>query len=440
VLARSPGGDELLRHSTRPTPPLARHRDDAVCAVIPAAARERQAVALGRSLRQAAGIIQLPETSTLRTALPVPTWNAIASPLGNLGLDAKPDAAGRAITTLTLADLRKFLECPLQGSVRVLLPIRDDDDAEDEAEAALRERENLGDARIATLPLLRDLFASALNAGAAGDGALAERYDAAIAGLVLDGTLPSGLFGAIVRDQHLALLRSWRDGLQAKFGELPTGIAPIWFGTAPEHRRDVAIAPAIPLTVPLPDGPRVIGLHGASEPLARVGGGPLALTLMGRRRRDYLERDRLRAWLTHLALSASGRGADRLLATLVLAGERDGEPADPHVGVFEPISAPDASALLASLAAELLADVYPYLLPCEGVFTWKRRQRKGEAMTVPEAVLLLRDDGRTRLSSARGPVADALRYPPPAAGDADGVVERRFNPYFQSLRELEEPA
>ena len=55
--------------------------------------------------------------------------------------------------------------------MRVLLPMRDDDDADDEAEAALRERENLGDVRVQTLPLLRDVFARAIDAGATDDGA-----------------------------------------------------------------------------------------------------------------------------------------------------------------------------------------------------------------------------------------------------------------------------
>src|SRR5262249_7032040 len=145
VLASGPDGNRLVQEITRKSPPLGRHEDADVCAVIPAAARERQAVALGRSLRQAANAIQLPEASALATALAPAAWEAIAPPLGRIALTARPDAPRRMITTLTLADLRRFLECPLQGSVRVLLPMRDEDDADDDAEAALRERENLGD-------------------------------------------------------------------------------------------------------------------------------------------------------------------------------------------------------------------------------------------------------------------------------------------------------
>ena len=55
-------------------------------------------------------------------------------------------------------------------------------------------------------------------------------------------------------------------------------------------------------------------------------------------------------------------------------------------------------------------------------------------MTVREAVLLVRDDNFTHLSSDRGPVADARRYPVPADWDADEYVARRFKPYFDALQ------
>ena len=53
-------GPELAESITRPRPPLLRHEDEAACAVIPAAARERQAAVLGAGLRRAAGAVELP--------------------------------------------------------------------------------------------------------------------------------------------------------------------------------------------------------------------------------------------------------------------------------------------------------------------------------------------------------------------------------------------
>ena len=437
VLASGPGGDDLVGAITRATPPLARHEDDGVCAVIPAAARERQAVALGRSLRSAADVIQLPDVGELGASLAPEAWAALAAPLGRIPLTGRSDTHRRQIDTLTLTDLRRFLECPLQGSVRVLLPMRSDDAAEDEAEAAFRERENLGDARVQTVPLLRDVLGRAMDIRATDDDALAARYDAAIAALRLDGTVPSGVFGAVVRSQHLALLSAWRDTLRGALdGHLPAGLAPIWYGTAPEHRRDIQIAPAIALDVSSSDGRRAISVVGQSEPLALVAGERIAVTLATTRGRDdYPDRARLRAWLTHLALAASGSGAGRPLTSFVIGGPRYGEPVKPTRTDFAPIGAEDARALLTSLAAELLSHVHAYLMPCEGVFTAKRKQLKGRALTVREAVMMLRDDGFTSLSSDRGPIPglDARRYPVPL--DADSVAAKRFGPFFASFQE-----
>ena len=437
VLASSPAGEELVAAVTRKSPPLARHEDDGVCAVIPAAARERQAVALGRSLRKAAGVIQLPDAGALGALLAPAARDAVAAPLGRIPLAAKADAPRRPITTLTIADLRRFLECPLQGSVRVLLPMRDDDDADDEAEAALRERENLGDVRIQTLPLLRDVFARAIDAGATDDGPLADRYDEMIAGLRLDGTLPSGLFGKVVRQRHLVALQSWREGLrEALDARLPTGLASIWYGAAPEHRRDIQISPAIPLSVPMPDGPRAISLVGQSELLTTIDGDAHALSFVtARARGEDTQRDRLRGWLTHLVRSASGAAAaGRKLVFLALGANRDG-PAQVDRTIFAPLAQADAQALLAALAADLLSGVHDYLMPCEAIFTWRRRQKREQPMTVPQAIMFVRDDGFTRISSDRGPVTDARRYPVPGEGDANARVERRFRPYFDAIGE-----
>ena len=53
-----------------------------------------------------------------------------------------------------------------------------------------------------------------------------------------------------------------------------------------------------------------------------------------------------------------------------------------------------------------------------------------------DAVLLVRDDNFTRISSRFGPVADADRYPVPDAREADAIVARRFQPYFDGFEEL----
>ena len=56
-------------------------------------------------------------------------------------------------------------------------------------------------------------------------------------------------------------------------------------------------------------------------------------------------------------------------------------------------------------------------------------------MTVREAVCWCATTASRVISSDRGPVADARRYPVPAERDADAHVARRFGPYFDAFEE-----
>src|SRR5262249_14170463 len=151
-----------------------------------------------------------------------------------IGWVAPPPAPSglRARRGLTLADLRRFLECPLQASARVLLPVGEDGDASADAEAALREPEQLDEARIETVPFLRQL-APQLLSGDLGDepeAAVTAAYDRAAAFKTLDGTLPDGLFGRAARARHLGLLGLWISGVRRAAGGPLLAPGPLWLG------------------------------------------------------------------------------------------------------------------------------------------------------------------------------------------------------------------
>jgi hypothetical protein len=188
--------------------------------------------------------------------------------------------------------------------VRVLLPMRDDDDAEDEAEAALRERENLA----TRASRRRRCCATCSRARSTSAPPRTTRSPRAT-------TTRSPACASTARCRPAVRRRRppppprpapilARGPALACSGSLPPGLAPIWYGAAPEHRHDILITPPLTLTVPSPEGTRAVTLLGQSEPLSLVEGVRVAVSLvMGQR--QYLERDRLGAWLSHLVLAAA---------------------------------------------------------------------------------------------------------------------------------------
>ncbi len=419
--------------TVQPAAPAARHADDRAVPVIPAAARERRAAALGRSLREAAGgAPQLPPLANLRASLSAASWAAIAPDLGWVGPPGGV-AGARLRRPLALTDLRRFLECPLQASARVLLPMRDEGDAAMEAEAALREHESLDEARIETVPFLRELASDLLDGE--DEPAIDEAYDRAAELKRLDGTLADGLFGRAARERHVSLLRCWRAGLREAAGPLGERARVIFLGAAPERIRDPAIRPALSLTVPeigeLP-------LGGRTELTATAADGTrLAVSLIGSTspKADCPERDYLGAFFTHLALTVLD-GEARATRALTIRPRDDGSPRIDERR-FAAVDPETARAYLTSLATELVSDVHAYFLPCEGVFYWKRHRDKGEEIGVRASVLILREDNWTQFASEWGPVPDPREYPVPDAAQAEAIVARRFGPYFQMCAQPE---
>ncbi|HET6281477.1 MAG TPA: exodeoxyribonuclease V subunit gamma [Polyangia bacterium] len=438
-LAATPG----LAGPAIPTrrPPLRRHEDADVRAVFPAAAREAGAAALGQHLRAATGAAP-PALAELRRVLPADVWQGAAAALGwlpppRLGAASADRAAPVVVST---AQIRRFLECPLQGSAEALLSLRNPDD---DAEAAVREDEAFDSPRVRELPLLREVFVAALGAGEAVDDlGLIRAYDRVAALKVLDGTLPVGPFGEVVRERHLTVLSGWRVALQ-RVSSVSSDAPPrrIWFGHAAEYLQRPEIVPALTLELIVPAGvtpgsePRLlrVAIHGRSEPLADVAGQRTALLLglgaSGDSQRN--ERDLLRAFIDHVVLSASGRGAGSSMRAVICRPPDQKRDRPPLEIEFLPLGEADARSYLETVVGEMLAGVHPYLLPLEAVVTARRTPER----PIPDIVAMWRDDTWSTIRSDFGPVPEPRSYPAPPDDVARALIERRFGRFFRLRRD-----
>lgn len=416
ALARGYTTAELERR-----PPL-RRWEDAGCTA-PEAERERRCHALRGSLVDAgAGPATI---DALQGALPDAQWSAVRDALGLC--PPPPRAAADAQTVaVSIYALRAFLECPLQASASLLLGLRRDED-----DGVLdRVDEPFRTAPLHQAMLLRDVFLAVLaadacsghsNARAAPPASVAELYDDRAVRLELSGAAPAGLFRAVDRELHLAILEQWRRNLW-KAGIGPRRHRVVRFGRAEEAS---AVDELLPPLVFDDVGGRRVELYGRTEPVCFDPDALGSLTLLARER-PY-DSHPLRGFVDSAVLAAAGLVPEAPFHSTIVPGSdqlaRRVYPAWTRDAAHEQVRA---------WLGELLAGVHAYLLPCEAVFEYVRH-RGDPKKARPYAVVL---DGLVRrerptFSSVWGPVRDLRRFAAPP--DVDDVIERRFGRYFEGV-------
>jgi exodeoxyribonuclease V gamma subunit len=421
--------ESIVRHV-----PLHRDDDSRVCAAVPSAAAEARARDIGVDLRREIHHAARADVSAITRGLSPRVRQSLAPLLRIIEppLLADPGArAGRSDRrVLQLSDLRRFLECPLQGSARVFLGLRDLPDDTDARETA---DEPFDVPRWLERNLLGEVFAAAWSGVAIPDrSSLESCYDAATGRPRTGRVLPAGLFRDSVRRRHLVILEQWATALGAPELAAIGPVGRVCVGrpkpfAPPADRRD-----AIRLSIDVPgNGPTQIELHGLTEPQLDFGAarGSLVLATSNDKDKDRNDKDGLRAFLDYVALTASRPEGQPPLpfAGAVCRPSKEGPAPRPYPMVFKPLEVAVARAYLAGLAAELLTGVHDYLFPCDAVFFSARSD-----LTLVERINQIRTDSylRGRSSSRWGPVPDPFEYPVPDEPEAQRIRERRFDLFF----------
>jgi exodeoxyribonuclease V gamma subunit len=395
--------------------PLRRHLDEHTRFASLPAEREARALALGEHLRNTVDGTT-PSLEQLRAELPPSLGLQVIDRLG-LTPPPPPRSVVRESILLPISAVRGFLECPLQGSARYQLGMRQDDDEnlttrDDEPfETNPRER-TIG---------LRELF---LRTTGLDERAVEEGYRQLQAAGAMRGSMPTGLFGEAERLEHLAVVRAWRTILKDLGGGPPKILR---FGAAEEHLRVDALGDAIPIEVDLPGGRTTVNLYGRTEAL--LDAVPGSLVLVQRDEKSDLGarvgKESLRGFMDAIVLAASGRPTARGWSTLIANYDRTDGPVLTRIP-FAPISAEEARAWLRDVLADLLGGVHDYFLPCEVVF----QQNAEPERAVREFIDDLKNKRDAYSSSKYGPVPRATQRPAPDEQTARRMIERRFGLFF----------
>jgi len=314
-------------------------------AVIPAIGRERWGVAVRDALRnhlRAAGR-PIPDEDGQLALLAHPAQAALRAQLGVVDPPAAPPPS--AVTRpLTIANLRGFLEYPIQAWAQAVLGL--DELPDDEAAEHSDEPFHLSRAERAVM--LREVFAAQLrDPGAPVD----RRYDAAVKERQLRGQFPVGVFAAAARKLDLEVLHRWRTGLGVISAE---GATRIGFGRASSPGAE--LLPALSLDLP---GGRTVRLVGQTELLVRGKRYTSIVPLL--RKLEKRSHYHLRGVFDHLMLAAAG------LATQGHAHRVIDDLGNVCEVQHAPWTASEARDYLAGLVTELLDQPHGYLLPFEAL-------------------------------------------------------------------------
>ena len=372
---------ETLKRGYVPEPlnrqyPRRRYDDPRTGRFLPAAKREASARALGESLRMHLGRSHLPPLSKLD--LPDGVREA-------LGLLAPPASSPGVVDrgTVSLSALRQFLECPLQGSARFVLRLREDD-----ADLLAREDEVFRASASDRARLLRAAFR---------DGGDRAAYDEAAHRFELKGSRPTGAFGDAERQLHLEILESWRTALGEVIGDT----------------KELVLSARAPHILAL--GDKRVELY--ESPLFLVERASLSVHLCSKKRPYFhMQKESLKGFLDHVFHCAVGLDERRAAPYrfVVINAPPNCKPSSEHF-TFAPISRDEARRYLEVLVTDLCRGVHDYFLPCEVVFA-------------ELAKLSL-----ARTSSQFGPVAHPEDYEALDENAARTIVERRFGLYYRSL-------
>ncbi len=315
---------------------------------------------------------------------------------------------------LSIAALRKFLECPLQGAARYALGMvaEDGDDGPD------NEDEPLETTVLERTMMLRDAFWF----GRGEEQAMTREYARAFRTSQFYGEAPVGPFAEATRQADFDKLRLFAEqAAEAGMTHLEEWQR-IRVGGAREFTQVDRATQAVTLDVSVPgaNGPvrRRVSLHGVVGPVsAALDRSFRCITGSEAKAHHFLD-----GALGAIMLTAAGEKLPRQFAVAVLGGDKDGTTVEKLTRRLAVPSRDKARQYLGALVEDLLSGNNHYFLPIEAVEQVYNPKTAGNPS---QAVYKLRD-GNGSLRSDYGPVRNPRRFDPPDDEEIDRILKRRF--------------
>ena len=380
----------------------------------PSAHREALAHTLGETL-QASGVLAGP-LSLSEVSVPQPWREAMD---GLVGQCAAPAQAGIPdVLTVKLTHLRAWLECPVQGTARVRLRLRDE--AED---LAGLEEEPMDSSALTRAMMRRSALLQASRKSIRPD----EAYRRVRAEAMRSGEAPPGIFGDAEAKEDLDLLQSQFKALEGE------SIRMVRFGPSMGLMEEAEeVHPPLDLDVDVNGRTVRVRLVGSLQP--QVGEQSLFIEKKcGVKTKKSLSETfkvkLLRAYLDHHLLATLDSESREHGALCIAGSDEAGKNSGAFRGWvrFTPLAPEAAIQRLQGWIKEMLETPTPTLLPIEEVL--KGTADGPEALR--DAILERAADKRDFSSFKTGPLPRAERYP--VDPDPSGTAERRLGDFLAQM-------
>ncbi len=324
----------------------------------------------------------------------------------------RPGPLAARETRISIANIQRFIEEPVQGWARQVLELNAYDD-EQEVLGPTTEPFELD--RFYSLRLLEEIFVHWVNDGETLP-TLHRRYLETVDRLEFTGQMPTGVFGTTTRHQHQTILETWTNKFLAATEGKSVRLERLAIGRSPRTTESSLTLPPIELP-----GLLLMG----STHYTSAHGGTFSFT---ERALDNDKPGQLRlalgSWLTQLSWVASGktlRGSWR--GCIIDRGPN-------HLAfTLAHISEDTAKTLLTRLSDELLQHHHPYRLPLRTQVRLYHQQQKGANNAKLQSIL------HAAACDPFGPLK-ADRFPTPSLEEAFSVIERRLKPFLVAYEDV----
>lgn len=359
---------------------------------------------------------RLPEEPELALSQNVQSFLGLGAPL------FKDGSEGEDRIRLSLSQLRKFLECPLQETARRALRMRDDDE-----DLADKKNEPLVLDRLNQWSLLHRVMEQVLREHQGGFKSVDNLEDVLYKITRIaesDGVMPTGMLYDMARNHLMEALRGWTGALD----QLGLQDSAQRFRLGRHIAESRYISGPITFELEIHGKSRIIEISGNTE-FVFGGDRPHLISFVNKnvetkskRWNKYL----LRGFMDSVALAAAGL-FDGVDATVVgSGGELD------KTETYE-LSPQIALAYLKDLTRDMLQNSHHYLLPVDSVMKLREKIAEPDLQETYQSDMdALVGNDQSRCASSYGPLEDWRSYP--AVEDVRSVLLRRFSLMFSSLK------